>query len=156
MTRKQRLVSGLKNSSLLGGLRLEPLLVKALVHKAKAELARAQVHARETGQLPPDPRADVAATVRVLLRVQLGQTPRQAVEAEVGPFDGPAFCGLRVDPKLAQAIRDRRADLGLNAAATVRHLLRLAVGMNAKESLAVEARFAQIAVAKKKLGMGLK
>ena len=72
--------------------------------------------------------------------------------------DGSVIAGLRMEPALAQALTGRAREIALqlglpkaNIAATARHLLRVALGWPAKDSLAREEQFTKIAEARRSL-----
>lgn len=97
------------------------------------------------------PKADVAATARVLMRMGAGADARAAGAAENLPKPELPVAGLRCDTALLVTLRQTGAKLDLNIAGAGRHLLRLALGYSVEASLAKEAAFAEIAEARKSL-----
>lgn len=125
MTRRMRRDAGIRHASIITGLRMEPRLARALSAAAEG--------------------ASVAAYARDLLTLALRGTTTADTE------DGPMVilaAGFRAPKSLSDAIhafRNAHAPQ-LTIAGTIRHLLRMQLGVSARESLASEAFFQDIAV----------
>jgi len=89
------------------------------------------------------------AKVRRLLRVQLGWPKSDAGDTEL--LSEQPMRGMRMERRLVGSIRARADKLQLGFVPAVRHLMRTALGMGAEESLRREARFAQIAEARREI-----
>lgn len=137
MTRAHRRDKGVKNASIIAGLRCEPALALRLTGRALE------------GQRDDRGRADVAAMARYLLRMGVGWGHARAGADVLCP--SVTIPGLRVEHDLVTAVDKWSDQLGLGRAGTIRHLLRLQLGFTESASLAAEARFTEIAEARRAL-----
>lgn len=124
-----------KGASVISGHRMEPDLAKRLTEYARENFTDDRGY------------ADVARAARFLLRTSLGLLERD----DHGPLPLNTR-GLRVEQGLFDAIERYQGQQGLpSPIGTARHLMRLGLGMRADVSLQREARFAEIASAKRGL-----
>jgi hypothetical protein len=140
VTRPHRRDKNVRFASVIAGVRLEPDLAQRL---CAAAIERA-----------PDERGrgDVAQLARYLVRTGLGIPHSEAnireERAELGNCGVP---GLRLEVDVCQQLARTADQLGLNKLATVRHYIRLGLGIRKEVSLQREERFAEIASAKRGL-----
>lgn len=127
-----------KGGNVIKGYRLEPAAAQSLT-----------AYARENFCNPETQVCDIAAAARFILRTQLGWAASNATD----PIRlGVPTRGMAVEQRLLDAVEKRRSHLGLPSfVGTVRHLLRLGVGIDEEESLRREARFAEIAAMRKEI-----
>lgn len=140
MTRVHRRDKNIKFASVIAGVRMEPDLAQRL---CAAAIERVQ---DEHG------RGDVAQLARYLIRTGLG-IPHSEANAREERAD-VANCGvpgLKLESDVCQQLARTADQLGLNKLATVRHYIRLGLGIRNEVSLQREERFAEIASAKRGL-----
>lgn len=141
MTRAARRDGRSVRASVIPGIRLEADTAQALVDKA-CQLA--PVGPKKTGAAC----GDVGATVRHFIRLGLGLHAQQGAKVAAC-----GIAGLHLDSYTCAKLGVYAADMDLNKAAAVRHLIRLGLGMNDETSLERERYFAELAGAHKGTGL---
>ena len=143
MTRAHRRDKDIKSASVIAGVRLEP--------DAAQRLCAAAIERASDGH-PQRPRGDVAQLVRYFVRTGLGiphdDANAREERAELGDCGVP---GLKLEADVCQQLARSADHIGLNKLATVRHYIRLGLGIRPEVSLQREERFAEIASAKRGL-----
>lgn len=124
----QRRDVNVRGGNVIKGFRMEPDLARRLTAYARVNFAG------------DDGRADLAHAARSLLRAQLGISP----ELDSGPLPVTTR-GMKVEVALNRRIETHARDIDLGVVGTIRHLLRIALGILPSESLARERHFAMIA-----------
>lgn len=134
-TRRDKNVKG---ASVISGHRMEPDLAQRLT-------AYAHEHFTVNGK------ADVAAAARYLLRSAFGKVGEHAFDMPGGLTE--LTRGLKLEPWLYEQIEvwQANAPMPMSFVGVTRHMLRLALGFNAKVSLQREQRFVDIASARRGL-----
>lgn len=118
-----------KGNNVIKGFRMEPDLARRLTDYARKHFVDAE-----------DDRADLARTARWLLRTALSISPAE----DTGKHPVKTR-GLMMDSMLFTAIERERKSAGLSLVGAIRHVLRIALGVEPSESLSRERRFAMIA-----------
>ena len=143
MTRPHRRDKNVKGASVIAGARMEPDLAQRL---CAAAIERA------TGK---HGRGDVAQLARYLIRIGLGIPHDQAnVREEQAALGDCGVPGLKLEADVCQQLSRVADQLGLGKLGTVRHYVRLGLGIRNEVSLNREERFAEIASAKRGLMEG--
>lgn len=144
MTRPYRRDADTKGGSVITGLRMERPLAQRLTDAARED-------ARQRGEINTKterPVADLGRQTRLLLRLALWDG---ATEDPAGQCTEQIAAGLKVEPALAAAIRERAAQEGLNTSGTIRHLLRINLAWTPAYSRSMEDKFAEIGRQKRAL-----
>lgn len=140
MTRPHRRDKNVKSASVIAGARLEPDVAQRLCAAAIERV--------------PDKHGlgDVAQLVRYLVRTGLGIPHSEAnAREERAALGDCGVPGLKLETDVCQQLARHADHLGLNKLATVRHYIRLGLGLRNEVSLQREERFAEIASAKRGL-----
>ena len=140
MTRAARYDGRSVRASVIPGIRLEAETAQKLVDAA-CSLAPAQ---KKTGAAC----GDVGATVRHFIRTGLGLRAQE--RAKVGPC---GIAGLHLDTYTCSKLNTYAAEMDLNKAGAVRHLIRLGLGIDDEASLERERYFAELAGAHRDRGL---
>lgn len=114
---------------MIKGFRMEPDLAARLTQYARSNFVDED-----------DGLADLARAARWLLRTALSLSPA----GDTGLLPKKTR-GLMMDKGLFEAIERERQNVELGEVGTIRHVLRIALGVDASESLERERRFAVIA-----------
>lgn len=125
---------GVKNTSVISGLRLEADAATRLCDRAREQ-------AVDKGK------GDVAQLARYYIRIGLGYSHQEANALEVTELKPKQVRGLVLETAVEAHLRRRQYTLGLGCAGTARHLIRLGLGYSKEESLRREERFASLAAA---------
>lgn len=130
----------IKNAACLRMFRMEPKLVQAVV-----------AYAQKWAERRDDVDANIAVTVRMILRLQLGMDVEDALDAESHKGFEIQLRGLRIERSLDSRIEIYRKKAGLSKLGAIRHLLRLALGWSEVASRKSEDVFVQIADARRSM-----
>ena len=140
MTRPHRRDRNVKSASVIAGARMEPDLAQRLCAAA-------------IDRVPDEHgRGDVAQLARYLVRTGLGIPHSEAnIREERADLADCGVPGLKLEADVCQQLARAADHHGLNKLATVRHFIRLGLGIRNEVSLQREERFAEIASAKRGL-----